>query len=110
MTTNTDAAFHALGDPTRRLILEWLDEESSATATQMADRMTISRQAVTKHLKELEAAGLVVSSKQGRENRYSIIVDGLDPVTRWLDRRAAAWESRLVRLRDTATTREGKPT
>jgi len=108
MTKNTDTAFHALGDPTRRLILEWLDEESSTTATQLAERLTISRQAVTKHLKELEAAGLVVSSKQGRENRYATTEGGLDPVTRWLDQRATAWEARLHRLRDTATKHQGK--
>lgn len=108
MSGKPDAAFHALGDPTRRLILEWLDEESSATATELADRMTISRQAVTKHLKELEAAGLVVSSKQGRENRYAVASGGLDPVAQWLDRRAASWETRLQRLRDTASKLEGK--
>lgn len=106
MSTEADSAFRALGDPTRRTILGWLDEESSATATELADRMTISRQAVTKHLKELEAAGLVVSSKQGRENRYTVTSDGLDPVARWIDRRAASWEARLLRLRETATKPE----
>lgn len=90
------------------MILEWLDEELSATATQLADRMTISRQAVTKHLKELEAADLVVSTRHGRENRYAVASDGLDPVAQWLDRRASAWEARLLRLRDTATKSEGK--
>ena len=89
------------------MILEWLADESSVTATQLADRMTISRQAVTKHLKELEAAGMVASEKQGRENRYTATADGLDPVTQWLDRRAASWEARLLRLRDTATKSEG---
>jgi DNA-binding transcriptional ArsR family regulator len=108
MSRDTDAAFHALGDSTRRVILEWLDEETSATATQLAERMMISRQAVTKHLKELEAAGLAVSSKHGRENRYATTEGGLDPVTRWLDQRATAWEARLHRLRDTATKHQGK--
>ncbi len=108
MTEDTSTVFHALGDSTRRMILERIEGESSTTATQLAERLTISRQAVTKHLKELESAGLIVSSRQGRENRYTIAADGLAPITTWLDRRAAAWEARLVRLRDTAVTLEGE--
>ncbi|MGI9585607.1 MAG: ArsR/SmtB family transcription factor [Acidimicrobiia bacterium] len=93
------SAFAAIGDPTRRQILEWLDGGGSATATELADRLPITRQAVTKHLRELEVAGLVVSSKQGRENRYEALPSGLEPVQVWLETRAAAWDQRLDRLR-----------
>jgi len=102
MSGDQHAAFHALADPTRRKILEWLDDEDSATATGLAERLPMSRQGVAKHLRELEAAGLISSAKQGRETRYSVAADGLDSVTVWLGERGKAWDDRLARLRDTA--------
>jgi DNA-binding transcriptional ArsR family regulator len=103
MNDSDGLVFTALADPTRRLILEWLDKAESLTATELAGRLPISRQAVTKHLKELEGAGLVSSEKEGRETRYSATVDGLDTATVWLAARGAAWDERLARLKDHAT-------
>jgi DNA-binding transcriptional ArsR family regulator len=102
MSGSFDSAFSALGDPTRRQILEWLDGGVSTTATELAMRLPISRQAVSKHLGELEVAGLVVSSKQGRETRYVSNANGLAAVDRWLAEREAAWGDRLERLRSHA--------
>jgi DNA-binding transcriptional ArsR family regulator len=102
MSGNDDLVFSALADPTRRQILEWLDTGESSTATELAGRLPISRQAVTKHLKELEGARLVSSVKEGRETRYSATVDGLDTATVWLAARGAAWDERLAWLRDLA--------
>ena len=99
MNEGADAAFSALGDPTRRQILEWLDGGVSATATELALRLPISRQAVSKHLGELEVAGLVGSSKQGRETRYVANPEGIAVVDSWLAERAATWGDRLERLR-----------
>jgi DNA-binding transcriptional ArsR family regulator len=98
MSRGADPAFSALADPTRRQILEWLDGGVSATATELAMRLPISRQAVSKHLRELEVAGLVISSKQGRETRYVAKIDGFDVVGGWLAARAAVWGDRLERL------------
>lgn len=99
MSATEPSAFAAIGDPTRRQILEWLDGGGSATATELAERLPITSQAVAKHLKELEVTGLVTSSKHGRENRYEALEGGLEPVREWLETRAAAWDERLERLR-----------
>jgi DNA-binding transcriptional ArsR family regulator len=95
----TDGVFSALADPTRRQLVEWLDGGATANATELAQRLPISRQAVTKHLKELEAAGLIVSSKHGREIRYAANERGLDHAEIWLANRSAHWEERLDRIR-----------
>lgn len=106
MSGGVNAAFSALGDPTRRQILEWLDGGVSTTATELAVRLPISRQAVSKHLGELELAELVNSSKQGRETRYEANADGLVAIDGWLAARAAAWEGRLERLRNRAVAHD----
>jgi DNA-binding transcriptional ArsR family regulator len=103
MSSSDDLVFPALSDPTRRQILEWLASGDSLTATELATRLPITRQAVTKHLKELEGAGLISSVREGRETRYSIRINGLDPVATWLAARGAAWDERLARLNDLAT-------
>jgi len=101
MTTRSDRVFAALSDPTRRQLLEWLDDEA-ATATAFAERLPISRQAVAKHLSELSNAGLVSSRRSGRETIFSADSDGLAPARDWLDQRAALWEARLQRLAEVA--------
>ena len=107
MTTQTDRVFAALSDPTRRQILEWLDSEVS-TATVFAERLPISRQAVSKHLSELSDAGLVSSRRRGRETLFSVDNEGLGPARQWLDERAALWENRLERLARTALSTQGE--
>jgi DNA-binding transcriptional ArsR family regulator len=99
MSGAVDSVFSALGDSTRRQILEWMDGGVSTTATELALRLPISRQAISKHLGELETAGLAVSSKQGRETRYEANPDGIVAVDDWLAERAATWGDRLERLR-----------
>lgn len=101
MTAQSDRVFAALSDPTRRQLLEWLDDER-ATATSFAERLPISRQAVAKHLSELSSAGLVSSHRSGRETIYSSDTGGLAPARDWLDQRAALWEVRLQRLAEVA--------
>lgn len=100
-TTQPDLVFAALADPTRRQLLEWLDDEA-ATATTFAKRLPITRQAVSKHLSELSDAGLVSSRKHGRETLFSSDSGGLAPAREWLDQRAALWEIRLARLTESA--------
>ncbi len=103
MSDTDDLVFPALAAPTRRQILEWLDNGDSATATELPSRLPITRQAITKHLKELESAGLISSVREGRETRYSIRVSGLDAVAAWLAARGAVWDDRLARLNYAAT-------
>lgn len=92
--------FRALGDPTRRQIVDWLATGDSATATEVADRLPISRQAVARHMSTLENGGVVTGSRHGREYRYSLNPEPLREAVRWLDRRTASWDRALGRLAD----------
>lgn len=98
MIDDPHRAFAALADPTRASIVEWLGEGGSGTATTFAARLPISRQAVTRHLKELEEAGLIVASREGREVRYRLEPGRLSEMAEWLEARAARWERTLQRL------------
>ena len=96
--TGADAALAALGDPTRRRVLELVALAGPVTSTQLADGLPVSRQAVAKHLAALEGAGLVRAERVGRESRYSLVPDGLDPVAAWVERVGSQWDDRLRRL------------
>lgn len=90
--------FSALADPTRRKLVDWLAEEGSGTATGFADRLPMSRQAVARHLQELQRAHIVESSRSGRETRFTLRPGALTEAASWLDDRAAAWDRTLARL------------
>lgn len=92
----------ALADPTRRALLDVLADTGQASATVLAARLPVSRQAVVKHLQVLEAAGLVTGARAGREVRYTVRPEPLDAAARWLDQRAAAWDRRLRSLKRAA--------
>ena len=96
--SGTVATFWALSDPVRHDILEQIATGSNVTVTQLADALPITRQAIARHLKTLEDAGLVAGEKQGREQRYRVDPVPLDAAGRWLHSRAAAWDRTLERL------------
>ncbi|HEX6391101.1 MAG TPA: metalloregulator ArsR/SmtB family transcription factor [Solirubrobacteraceae bacterium] len=81
--------FAALGDATRRQLLEEVSARGSATATQLAAELPITRQAVTKHLHVLADAGLVRAERAGRETRYAPAAAPLSDATGWIDKLAA---------------------
>lgn len=91
--------FSALADPTRRRILDALAAHGEATATVLAAELPVSRQAVVKHLGVLDRAGLVAGHREGREARYRVIPERLGVTARWMDRVAAAWDSRLSAIK-----------
>lgn len=95
----------ALADPTRRRLLDLL-AEGAATATTLAEQLPVSRQAIVKHLAVLDAAGLVVGSRVGREVRYSLRPAGLDATTRWMSSLAADWDRRLAAIKRAAEAAE----
>jgi len=99
-----DAVLAALGDTTRRQLLEAIAELGPVSPTDLAGPAGISRQAVSKHLQVLEQAGVVRAERVGREARYEVVAGGLDPAAQWLDRVGGAWDRRLQRLRRHATT------
>jgi DNA-binding transcriptional ArsR family regulator len=96
----------ALADPTRRRLLDLLAAQGGATATTLAGRLPVSRQAIVKHLAILEAAGIVVGIRVGREVRYSVRPAGLDATTRWMSSLAADWDRRLAAIKHAAEAAE----
>jgi DNA-binding transcriptional ArsR family regulator len=90
--------FSALADPTRRQLVSWIAARP-ATATELARRLPITRQAVVKHLDVLDEARLVVRERSGREIRYSLEAARLAVAREWLTTVSARWESRLERLK-----------
>ncbi len=96
----------ALADPTRRRLLDLLAAHDAVTATALAGWLPVSRQAIVKHLAVLDAAGLVVGSRVGREVRYSLRPAGLDATTRWMSSLAADWDRRLAAVKRVAEAAE----
>ena len=92
--------FAALADPTRAQIIGWLDGGKTGTATRFAARLPISRQAVSRHLNELENAGLIVGTKHGSEVRFALQPGAFTETAEWLQERADRWEQSLQRLAD----------
>lgn len=80
-----NAVFKALGDPTRRSIVERLTARPM-TVREITDGMTISQPAVSQHLDVLKKAGLVKAEGRGASNVYSIDPQGLSVIRAWLDR------------------------
>ena len=95
------ATFAALGEPTRWAVLEALGE-GDASASALASRMPVSRQAITRHLAVLAEVGLVDQVRVGREVRYRALGTELSAVARELDRVGAEWDRRLSLIRDIA--------
>lgn len=91
--------FAALADPTRRQVLGLLGGQGELTATALADRLPISRQAIVKHLAVLDEAGLVVSHRVGREVRYAVRPEALVATARWMAALANDWDRRLASIK-----------
>jgi len=85
MVTDPSAVFRALGDPIRRRILERLRENASDTGA-IARGFSVSRPAISKHLRVLVEAGLVRRRRVGRRCLYALHAGSLDRVGRWLKR------------------------
>jgi DNA-binding transcriptional ArsR family regulator len=92
-----DAVFTALADPTRRAIVERLSH-GQARVTEVAGPFAISLNAVSKHIRVLEASGLIVREKVGRDHFLSINPHSLDEVDAWIGQTRRFWEQRLDAL------------
>jgi DNA-binding transcriptional ArsR family regulator len=101
-----DSVLVALADPTRRQLLDLLAAHGEATATTLAERLPVSRQAVVKHLVVLDAAGLVSSSRVGREVRYAVRPAALNATARWMAALASDWDRRLANIKRIAEAAE----
>lgn len=91
--------FEALADSNRRRLIGFLAERETATATELARELPVTRQAVAKHLIELKSAGLVGVRKVGREARYNLTPAPLSDAVAWMASVGAEWDERLDRLR-----------
>jgi DNA-binding transcriptional ArsR family regulator len=94
-----DAVFVAVADPTRRLLIERLRREGPSSVTQLTAGLSMTRQAVTKHLDALGAAGLVRMRRQGRERLHELDAEPLHALDDWLRPYAEAWDQRIAALR-----------
>jgi DNA-binding transcriptional ArsR family regulator len=92
------AALAALADPTRQQILELLSERGPQSASALAARLPITRQAISKHLRILTEAGLVRAERGGREVRFGFIAGGAAEAASWLAATADRWQQRIDRL------------
>jgi DNA-binding transcriptional ArsR family regulator len=92
-----DRIFHALGDPTRRAIMEKLSA-GPVSVSQLAEPLDITLAAVVQHLQVLEDSGLVQTEKVGRVRTCRIEPAGLSAAEQWIADRRSMWERRLDRL------------
>jgi DNA-binding transcriptional ArsR family regulator len=95
-----DLVLDALGDPGRRSLVEAVAERGTATATELAADLPVTRQAVAKQLGLLAEAGLLRATRTGRETRYEVTPEPLGEVVTWMVGVGAAWDNRLERLGD----------
>ena len=91
--------FAALGDHTRLQLLARLGEEAPLSISRLTTGSGLTRQAITKHLRVLQRAGLVRSIHQGRESRFVLRRQALDVPRRALDNIADQWRDALLRLK-----------
>lgn len=103
--------FSALGDPVRLELLARLSETDGLTLGRLVADCGMSRQGATKHLRVLEAAGLVIVETSGRERHLHLAPEGLVAAQGYLDRIARGWEDALVRLKSHVERKQegGKP-
>src|SRR5579864_6809276 len=92
-------AFAALGDATRLRLVARLCTDGPSSIMRLTEGAAISRQAITKHLRALEGAGLVRSDRVGRERIWELQPKRLAEVRRHLDRISAQWDEAVERLR-----------
>jgi predicted ArsR family transcriptional regulator len=94
-----DELWSAIGDPTRRRMLDLLLVEGGGTATSLGQQLPVTRQAVAKHLGVLDRVGLVQATTAGREKRYLVDDAQLARAVAQLSSVGSAWDARLQRIK-----------
>ena len=97
--SDVDRIFRALGDPTRRAILETLSK-GPVSVSQLAEPLGVTLAAVIQHLDVLAKCSLVKTEKFGRVRTCSLVPGGLSTAERWISERRTQWEERFDRLGD----------
>ena len=99
--------FDALADGNRRELLVRLADRETATATELAAELPLTRQGVAKHLAALHAAGLVSPQRLGRETRYRLTPAPLETAMSWMAAVGGRWDERLAALERHLSKRPG---
>ncbi|NGM11724.1 metalloregulator ArsR/SmtB family transcription factor [Verrucosispora sp. WMMA2044] len=94
-----DDLWSAVGDPTRRRMLDLLLTDGGGTATTLSEQLPVTRQAVAKHLGVLGRVGLVHGTPSGRERRYEVDETQLARAVAQLSSVGATWDARLRRIK-----------
>ena len=94
-----DDVWSAVGDPTRRRMLDLLLADGGGTATTLSKQLPVTRQAVAKHLGVLDRVGLVQVTSAGRERRYDVDEVEFARAVAQLSAVSAAWDARLQRIK-----------
>jgi ArsR family transcriptional regulator, cadmium/lead-responsive transcriptional repressor len=102
ITLVDDDLWSAIGEPTRRRMLDLLLADGQGTATTLSSHLPVTRQAVAKHLVVLDRAGLVRSTPAGREKRYHVDRAQLARAAAQLNSVGALWDARLRRIKSLA--------
>ncbi len=97
-----DDLWAAIGDPTRRRILDLLLADGDGTATTLSEQLPVTRQAVAKHLGVLDRVLLVRATPAGRERRYRVDEAQLARAAAQLASVGSAWDARLARIKGIA--------
>ena len=97
MTASLDATFSALADPTRRAILARL-AKGEATVNELVSPFKLSQPAISKHLKVLEKAGLVIRGRDAQRRPCRIAAEPLAAANAWLEDYRKIWEANFERL------------
>src|SRR6201987_680136 len=103
-----DRVFAALGDAGRRSLVEAVAVRGSATATELAAELPVTRQAVAKQLGALADAGLLRPTRDGRETRYEGTPEPLGDALDWIASVGGAWDARLDALQRSLAARRGR--
>jgi len=99
---SVDRVFHALGDPTRRAILERVSQ-GPVSVSSMAGPLKVTVAAVVQHVQVLEKSGLVHTTKVGRVRTCRMEAKGLSVAEQWINERRSLWERRFDLLGDLLT-------
>jgi DNA-binding transcriptional ArsR family regulator len=99
MSPEPAAVFAALGDATRLALVTRLSDGRARSIAELCHGQALTRQGVTKHLRVLEAAGLVASRRAGRESRFAFVPEAVAPARGYLERVSAQWDTAAGGLR-----------
>lgn len=95
--------FQAIADPTRRAIIVLITLHAM-TPNAIADNFNTTRQAVSKHLRILTECGLVKQEQKGREIYYSLEIEKMKEIDRWIEQFRKIWETQFTQLDNLLTT------